>query len=198
MDWQDQAKPMMHTKFSSCRGVSFELKPSPGSPFALQADGRYPPQTPPDATCAGRWVWQPQSFISRAPSKIFPAFFDRSLSRPSSHFCDLDEEDADDEPVVTGADEEMAVVTAAAVAADDVPSNKKASAPASAKQAPSARSRLGVILLDQGLFTVYKRLFVLCVASNAVGLALAATGHFAPPSSPWATSWRSRCAAPRR
>nr|CAB3473571.1 unnamed protein product [Digitaria exilis] len=34
------------------------------------------------------------------------------------------------------------------------------------------------MLLDQGLFTVYKRLFVLCVASNAKGLALAATGHF--------------------
>ena len=168
---------MMHTKFSSCRGVSFELKPSPGSQFALQADGRCPPQPPPDAPSAGRWVWLPQSFISRAPSKIFPAFFDRSLSRPSSHFCDLDEEDADDEPVVIGADEEMAVATAAAVAVDDAPS-KKASAPASAKQAPSARSRLGVILLDQGLFTVYKRLFVLCVALNTVGLVLAATGHF--------------------
>ncbi|PUZ55845.1 hypothetical protein GQ55_5G244800 [Panicum hallii var. hallii] len=176
-DWQDQAKPMMHTKFSSCRGVSFELQPSPGSPFALQADGHYPPRPPPDAPSAGRWVWLPQSF-SRAPSKIFPAVFGSSLSRASSHFCDLDDEDADDEPVHVGADEEMAVVTAAAAAAvDDVPS-KKASAPASAKKAPSARSRLGVILLDQGLFTVYKRLFVLCAALNTVGLALAATGHF--------------------
>jgi len=56
---------------------------------------------------------------------------------------------------------------------------KKANAPAPAKPATSsARSRLGVILLDQGLFTVYKRLFVLCVALNAVGLVLAATGHF--------------------
>ncbi|RCV26177.1 hypothetical protein SETIT_5G224800v2 [Setaria italica] len=170
MDWKDQAKPMMHNKFSSCRGVSFELKPSPGSSFALQAhDGHGPPQQPPDATSAGRWVWLPQTF-SRASSRIFPAAFGRSPSLASSHFCDLDDEGADD-------DEEMAVAAAAA-AVDDAP-GKKASAPAaSAKEAPSARSRLGVILLDQGLFTVYKRLFVLCFALNAVGLALAATGHF--------------------
>lgn len=178
-DWQDQAKPMMQTKFSSCRGVSFELNASPGSPFALQAVDYYPTQPPPDAptpTIAGRWVWLPQSF-SRASSRIFPSTFDRTLSRASSHFCDLDEEDADDEPVVNGADVEMAIATSA-VAVDDVP-GKKANAPAPAKPpASSARSRLGVILLDQGLFTVYKRLFVLCVALNAVGLVLAATGHF--------------------
>ncbi|OEL21662.1 hypothetical protein BAE44_0017319 [Dichanthelium oligosanthes] len=166
---------MMNTKFSSCRGVSFELKPSPGSPFALQANDHYPPQPPPDAPSAGRWVWLPQSF-SRGSSRIFPTVFGRSPSRASSHFCDVDDEDADDETVVIGADEEM-VVAKVAVAVDDAP-GKKASAPATAKPAPSARSRLGVILLDQGLFTVYKRLFVLCVALNAVGLALAATGHF--------------------
>jgi hypothetical protein len=176
MDWKDQAKPMMHNKFSSCRGVSFELKPSPGSPFALQQapDGHRPPQPPPDAPSAGRWVWLPQTF-SRDSSRIFPTAFGRSPSLASSHFCDLgDEEDADDD------DEEMAVAASATAAVDDAPGKKDANAPAasSAKPAPSARSRLGVILLDQGLFTVYKRLFVLCVALNAVGLALAATGHF--------------------
>ncbi|KAL2494730.1 hypothetical protein Fot_38487 [Forsythia ovata] len=39
-------------------------------------------------------------------------------------------------------------------------------------------SRLSVILLDQGLLTVYKRLFVVCLALNITGLVLAATGHF--------------------
>ncbi|KAJ1284300.1 hypothetical protein BS78_03G193800 [Paspalum vaginatum] len=177
MDWKDQAKPMMQTKFSSCRGVSFEPKPSPGSPFALQADNHHPPLPPPDAPGAGQWVWLPQLFSRRGSPRIFPSAIGRSPSRASSHFCDLDlDEEDDDEPVVDGADVEMAVA-AAAVAVDDVP-GKKASAPAPAKPAPSARSRLGVILLDQGLFTVYKRLFVLCVVLNAVGLALAATGHF--------------------
>ncbi|CAL4962660.1 unnamed protein product [Urochloa decumbens] len=176
MDWKDQAKPMMHTKFSSCRGVSFELKPSPGSPFTLQAGDHYPPQPPPaDAPSAGgRWVWLPHPF-SRGPSRIFPAVFSRSLSRASSHFCDLDDEDTDEDPVVViGADEEKAVVSAAAVAVGDAPGKNKATAPAPS----SARSRLSVILLDQGLFTVYKRLFALCTALNAVGLALAVSGHF--------------------
>ena len=107
MDWQDQAK----LKFSSCRGVSFEPKASPDSPFALQAVDHYPPQPPPDApTSAGRWVWLPQSF-SGASSRIFPSAFGRSTSRVSSHFCDLDldDEDADDEPVVNSADVEMAI-----------------------------------------------------------------------------------------
>ncbi|CAO2191031.1 unnamed protein product [Urochloa humidicola] len=175
MDLKNQAKPMMHTKFSSCRGVSFEVKPSPGSPFALQAGDHHPPQPPPDATSAGRWVWLPQSLVSRASSRIFPAVYGRSVSRASSHFCDLDDdEDANDELVFIGVDEEKAVVAAAPVAVDDAPGKKKASAPAAA----SARSRLGVILLDQGLFTVYKRLFALCAALNAAALALAASGHF--------------------
>ncbi|CAO2204009.1 unnamed protein product [Urochloa humidicola] len=175
MDWKDQAKPIMHTKFSSCRGVSFELKPSPGSPFALQAGDYHPPQPPPDAPSgAGRWVWLPQLPFSRASSRLFPAVFGRSLSRASSHFCDLDDEDTDDEKaVVIATDEEKALAAAAALAVDDAP-GKKPSVPAAA----SARSRLGVILLDQGLFTVYKRLFALCAALNAVALALAASGHF--------------------
>jgi len=105
--------------------------------------------------------------------------FGRPQSRPSSHFCDLDDEETDDESVsaVHAADEELGVVTAAGVA-DDTPGKAAAGARAPPKPVPSARSRLGVILLDQGLFTVYKRLFVLCVALNTVGLLLAATGHF--------------------
>ncbi|RLN22166.1 uncharacterized protein C2845_PM07G15650 [Panicum miliaceum] len=183
MDWQDQAKATRDTKFSSCRGVSFELKPSPGTSFTFEAADRPVHQPPPDAPMAKRWISFAGPFGS-ASSRIFAAArgshsFGRSQSRPSSHFCDLDDEETDDEPVsaVEGADEELGVVTAAGVA-DDKPGKAAAGAPAQARQAPPARSRLGVILLEQGLFTVYKRLFVLCIALTAVGLALAATGHF--------------------
>ncbi|XP_057828340.2 adenylate-forming reductase 06235-like [Cryptomeria japonica] len=41
-----------------------------------------------------------------------------------------------------------------------------------------AETRLSVILLDQGLFTVYKRLFITTFALNVTALILAATGHF--------------------
>ncbi|GJM93926.1 hypothetical protein PR202_ga10523 [Eleusine coracana subsp. coracana] len=163
MNWQDQVM-LTHTKFSSCLGVSFKPKPSQGSSFSLHAAARPPPD---GLSATGQWVWLPAAF-SRGSSRIFPASqaLGRSLSRASSHFCDLEDEDTDYESAV---DEESAVsVTAAPV--DD---NKKPREPASA-----GRSRLGVILLDQGLFTVYKRLFVLCIVLNATGLALAATGHF--------------------
>lgn len=46
------------------------------------------------------------------------------------------------------------------------------------KPAPENGSRLSIILLDQGLVTVYKRLFVVCLALNIASLVLAATGNF--------------------
>jgi hypothetical protein len=46
------------------------------------------------------------------------------------------------------------------------------------KPARKQESRLSVILLDQGLFTVYKRLFVVCLTLNITGLVLAETGKF--------------------
>ncbi|KAK3206998.1 hypothetical protein Dsin_021044 [Dipteronia sinensis] len=53
---------------------------------------------------------------------------------------------------------------------------------ASKRQQGTARkqsgSRLLVILLDQGLFTVYKRLFAVFLTLNIIGLVLAATGNF--------------------
>ncbi|TVU05385.1 hypothetical protein EJB05_48545, partial [Eragrostis curvula] len=154
MDRQDPVK-LAHTKlFSSCRGVSLELKPSPGSPLGVDAAARPPPDDV--GSSAGQWVWLPLPF-SQGSSRIVPG---------ATESID----------VVDGADEEMAI--AAAPNKGDV-LGKRLSAPASAKPASSGgRSRLSVILLDQGLFTVYKRLFLLCVALNAAGLGLAATGHF--------------------
>lgn len=167
MDMRDPAMRHIDIKFSSCRGVSFELKPSPAGP-----------SPPPAVPGAGRWVWLPLPFNRERSSGNFPAapeshVFGRSRSRVSSHFCDL-EIGVDEEHDETGTDEEMAVAATAA-AISDVPSASAKHVKASSSAAPS---RLGVILLDQGLFTVYKLLFVLCVVLNAAGLALAATGHF--------------------
>ncbi|KAF0898617.1 hypothetical protein E2562_008200 [Oryza meyeriana var. granulata] len=180
------SKPI-EIKFSSCRGVTFELKPSAASPFAV--DGAYtgcpviaePPTAPVPTT--GRWIWLPLSSSRYSSfSRITPAGHDgvgRSRSRASSHFCDLDvgdEEEEDGVSVFDGHDEEMAV--AAAVAVDEGVKEKIPRGSAKAAAEPARQSRLGIILFDQGLFTVYKRLFVLCVALNAAALALAAAGHF--------------------
>jgi hypothetical protein len=164
MDEQGPAVKPIAIKFSSCRGVAFEIKPSPASPFALDAN-------------AGRWVWFPPPFNRQHTSTTFRSAHSRATS---SHFCDLDEDTDDDdtdddESVAADEDEEMAL-------ASDVRScRSRRSLTSSAKPVRAAakgHSRLGVILLDQGLFTVYKRLFVLCVVLNAAGLATAATGHF--------------------
>ncbi|KAL1165663.1 hypothetical protein V6Z11_A06G143600, partial [Gossypium hirsutum] len=113
-------------------------------------------------------------------SKVFPnsSYMQKSVSRTSSHFCDLDldEDDEDEnkddiifESLEEGQDEEK----------DDKPvlpsASKREQIP---KLARKQESRLSVILLDQGLFTVYKRLFVVCFTLNIIGLVLAATGHF--------------------
>ncbi|GJM93928.1 hypothetical protein PR202_ga10525 [Eleusine coracana subsp. coracana] len=155
-----------------------ELKPSLSRMFSF--DAADPPSV--QKQSSGRRDMRPASSFnrhgsSRRNASLRSGSLGRSLSRSrraSSHFCDIevDEDMVDDrQSVIHGViDEEMAVVAVVPQpAADDVPGKKPASA---------VRSRLGVILLDQGLFTVYKRLFVLCIALNATGLALAATGRF--------------------
>ncbi|KAF7029793.1 hypothetical protein CFC21_041460 [Triticum aestivum] len=172
MDEQGPAgKPMaMAIKFSSCRGVAFEIKPSPASPFALDTVAS-PSDSPPTESGGGRWVWFPQPFNRNYSTTSFLT----ARSRASTHFCDLDDisdGDTDDESVAT--DEEIAL-TAADVSRVQ---SRRSNAPAKPVRAAAGHSRLSVILLDQGLFTVYKRLFMLCVALNAAGLAAAATGRF--------------------
>uniref|UniRef100_A0ACD5VFP5 Uncharacterized protein n=1 Tax=Avena sativa TaxID=4498 RepID=A0ACD5VFP5_AVESA len=181
MDKQGPAVKHIPVKFSSCRGVAFEIKPSQVSPFAVDAHDCAADEQPPTVSNGGRWVWFPPP-LNREHS------LRSALSRAtSSHFCDLDDSDDDDNESVAAdeleEDEEMALATAAADVSD-VRSRSRRSLSSSAKPVRAAaaakkgHSRLGVILLDQGLFTVYKRLFVLCVALNAAGLAAAATGHF--------------------
>ncbi|XP_057764377.1 adenylate-forming reductase 03009-like [Salvia miltiorrhiza] len=163
-------------RFSSCRGVAFEIKPH-ADLFAIPAPVTNPPR---NSGSRRSWVQWTTSFSRIVPSSDL---LERSLSRSSSHFCDLD--DDDDDEVETLADIEEGhdegkpdqspppnLLLPRPFSRSDQPP------PPSAAKKKSASSRLSVILLDQGLFTVYKRLFVVVLALNITGLVLAATGDF--------------------
>ncbi|XP_042028372.1 uncharacterized protein LOC121775361 [Salvia splendens] len=157
-------------RFSSCRGVAFEIKPH-ADLFAISDRSRLTNQS---RRSWGQWR---SSFARIIPSSDL---IERSLSRESSHFCDLDDDEDEDGDVETLADIEE--------------SNKECIVnptklhliiffprldhPQSATKKEPPSSRLSVILLDQGLFTVYKRLFAVCLALNITALVLAATGKF--------------------
>ncbi|KAM7506000.1 hypothetical protein LguiB_004904 [Lonicera macranthoides] len=161
-----QRKDRIIERFSSCRGVAFEIK-SHNDPFAITS----PPidELPPVVTSNRYWLpWLSSSKVASSSSLAR-----RTMSRASSHFCDLDieEEDDDDDEVISLPDieegekhQEMELPLQKAVSKREKPKPKA--------------DRLSVILLDQGLFTVYKRLFVVCLALNITALVLAATGKF--------------------
>jgi hypothetical protein len=137
-------------RFSSCRGVAFESKLPHADPSAIKMPTG-------DESPASR------SIFSLGSSKDYPFSIQRSISKTSSHFCDLDldHEDHDLEVALEGNDEEK---------------QRKPALPLLAAQKKD--SRLSIVLLDQGLLTVYKRLFAVCLILNITGLLLAATGHF--------------------
>ncbi|PIA30511.1 hypothetical protein AQUCO_05500057v1 [Aquilegia coerulea] len=118
-------------RFSSCRGVSFEIKVFPGS----------------------------------------SVYIERSLSRPSSHFCDLNLDHIDENN-----DECMEEIHDVEKQKPIILTTNKDEQPRKASR--ERKSRLSIILLDQGLFTVYKQLFVVCITLNLFALVLATTGHF--------------------
>ncbi|XP_044466550.1 adenylate-forming reductase 06235-like [Mangifera indica] len=150
----EHSKPKNIIRFASCRGVAFELNPYKENPFAIPDPSSRKEQE-------GKLDWLP--WIGTSGS------FRRSLSRPSSHFCDLEFEDLeiDGQELYIAEDPEKqdASIVVAAVSAKKPPPKQK-------------DTRLSVILLDQGLFTVYKRLFMVCLTFNVLALTLAATGHF--------------------
>ncbi|XP_022714586.1 uncharacterized protein LOC111274236 [Durio zibethinus] len=156
-------------RFSSCRGVAFEIKPH-ANPFAIPT----PAQNEPCSSSKKSWF----PWYLGSSSGVFPnSSIQRSVSGASSHFCDLDldedeNENEDDvilERLEEGKDEEKGDKPI-------FPSLSKSEQ--KPKPTRKQESRLSVILLDQGLFTVYKRLFVVCLTLNIIGLGLAATGHF--------------------
>ncbi|PIN18848.1 hypothetical protein CDL12_08477 [Handroanthus impetiginosus] len=158
--------PEKINRFSSCRGVAFEIKPH-ADPFAIPA-----PVINPNLVSSSRRYWFPWGIFSRVvPSS---ELIQRSMSRTSSHFCDLEGDDEDEDAenladIEEGHEEEKGEQSPLPLI----------SAP-SPKSVPKKQSssRLSVILLDQGLFTVYKRLFVVCLALNITALVLAAVGEF--------------------
>ncbi|XP_022848067.1 uncharacterized protein LOC111370547 [Olea europaea var. sylvestris] len=161
--------PEKFGRFSSCRGVAFEIKPH-SDPFAISNPTIDPPRN-------SRRFWLPWGNAS----KIVPSseLIQRSISRTSSHFCDLEVEYDDDTlaDIEEGYEEEK--VEPLPLPLPLPPALSKREQPKANGSAAKAKpSRLSVILLDQGLFTVYKRLFVVCLALNITGLVLAATGHF--------------------
>ncbi|OMO76289.1 hypothetical protein CCACVL1_15782 [Corchorus capsularis] len=99
-----------------------------------------------------------------------------SASRPSNHFCDLnfDEINEDDDFIWEQLEE-----------GKDEGKQKKPIFPSVSnceqtvsKPTRKQESRLSIILIRQGLFIVYKTLFVVCLTINIIALAFAANGHF--------------------
>ncbi|XP_031264126.1 adenylate-forming reductase 03009-like [Pistacia vera] len=156
-------------RFSSCRGVAFEIKPH-ADPFAIT--------TAAEPNSSKRF-W-PSWNIYGNSSIVFPSSIQKSMSRASSHFCDLDldveDGDSDDESDITLKNLEKGKNEERDHHKPIIPSATKREQPS--KAARKQESRLSVILLDQGLFTVYKRLFAVCLILNITGLVLAITGHF--------------------
>ncbi|KAK9152973.1 hypothetical protein Sjap_000453 [Stephania japonica] len=161
--------------FSSWRSVSFEINSQRSNPFAITNQQEEKQQEAPTLPWL-QWASQRRSF------KMFPAtnddigisIIDRSLSHPSSHFCDLDIDQEDEEEFDVN---EGHVIDQ--YDHDDLEKQKQVILePPKIASPKKNQSRLSVILLDQGLFTVYKRLFMLSLVLNITALVLAATGHF--------------------
>ncbi|XP_019168670.1 PREDICTED: uncharacterized protein LOC109164606 [Ipomoea nil] len=150
-------------RFSSCRGVAFEIKPHE-DPFAI-------PTAAMDAGWGSKRSWFPWGSLSKRIVPNSGDLMQRSMSHASSHFCDL-ELDVDDDDDATLPDIEEGREYEKV---EPVPLPLPLP-PAKSKREKS--SRLSVILLDQGLFTVYKRLFVVSFAVNITLLILAATENF--------------------
>ncbi|KAL5731922.1 hypothetical protein ACHQM5_004602 [Ranunculus cassubicifolius] len=161
-------------RFSSCRGVSFEIQPPGTGPFAI-----LPPTTDESLPQPEKNVWLPWN--QKSSFRVFPYSSNElhgSIRRPSSHFCDLDVGEDDDETdfaesIFEGHEEEDYDVEQPKSVR--IPSKRDQQAP---KVNKPRESRLSVILLDQGLFTVYKRLFVVCLAINVACLVFAAIGSY--------------------
>eukprot|EP00253_Pinus_taeda_P005023 PITA_05023 len=170
------------TKFCSCRGVSFEINTNKNNfvSDSTNEDGN-------SATAAAprprAWYsWRRQSTLS--VSKLAPVLSsrfnsERTYSRSSSHFCDIDESDEEEEDKEYGDLHDIEDPVELSRPASGLKSTSLSrSKKAAAAKPGSKESRLSVILLDQCLFTVYKRLFSLCFAVNLFGLVAAITGYF--------------------
>ncbi|CAN6986126.1 hypothetical protein IGI04_000951 [Brassica rapa subsp. trilocularis] len=151
-------------RFYSCRGVASEINPH-ANPFAIFTNDQNRNANAEREKSSSRFQ------LIRNASKVSPSSFQHSMSRTSSHFCDLDldneEEEEEDDNIYY-------IEEGGTKEGDEQHSDKPQQPPILKKRA----SRLSIILLDQGLFTVYKRLFVTSLFLNVIALVLAATGRF--------------------
>ncbi|CAN0853300.1 Adenylate-forming reductase 03009 [Linum grandiflorum] len=150
-------------RFSSCRGVSFEIKPRNSDPFAIPNDV----ETTLPAKL-GLSDFLRRSFSLAGSSHSF------SLAS-NSHLCDLnlDRDDSESKAVnVFLAQLEEGKFEA------EKSTEQKPLPRATTVTVDKSSSRLSTILFDQGLFTVYKLLFAVSFTLNAVGIMTAAVGHF--------------------
>ncbi|GLJ37910.1 hypothetical protein SUGI_0771260 [Cryptomeria japonica] len=116
------------------------------------------------------------------------AIIQKSESRGSStHFCDLDIEGDEEGDADVERQAEIDLVRHSSlphlteqenVVSQPQPNCVKVHYKKPSEAAKIGETRMFVILLDQGLFTVYKRLFLLSFAFNLTALLLAATGNF--------------------
>ncbi|KAK9150461.1 hypothetical protein Syun_008770 [Stephania yunnanensis] len=161
--------------FSSRKGVSVEINSQRSNPLGVTNHQQEEQQEAPTPLWL-QWASQRSSF------KVFPtsnddignSIIDRSLSRPSSHFCDLNIDQEDEEEL----DVNQGHVIDQNDRDDLEKQNQEVLEPPKITHPKKTKSRLSVILLDQGLFTIYKRLFMLSLVLNITALVLAATGHF--------------------
>ncbi|CAA7402596.1 unnamed protein product [Spirodela intermedia] len=162
------------TRFSSCRGVSFEIH-THSSPFAVPArlnDANQPPY---------RWLRLPWTLGNSV--KIFPAQVNSisSLSRSSSHFCDVERDDEDEKhgplPIFQEVSNDLEKQQPGQ-ALEPREQHTGDKGDRSVTPVKTNESRLSIILLDQGLFTVYKRLFAVFFTVNMAALVLAIAGNF--------------------
>lgn len=156
-------------RVSSCRGVTFELSPKKINIFSIDTE-----EYANDVWFT--WIQQGNNVGSSA----------RSRSTPSIHFCDFDDLD-----YLSGDDEEFHDEEACqeeaqtpqmdgnGVCTGDSCSYKPLPKPeVKGHNNNKQRQRVSTIMLDQGLFTVYKRLFLLSLSLNLICLLFAIYSHF--------------------
>jgi hypothetical protein len=154
----EDSRDLKIARFSSCRGVSFEINSNRSSPFAIES-----PTKPERST--GSWLWIPWTRNNSFKILPHPHAISPTRSRASSHFCDINI-DADDVEL-----EFLSEVH------DDIEKNQEKVKVLPKKEPKTQNTRLSIILLDQG-FTVYKGLFMVCLTLNMLALGLSVSGHF--------------------
>ncbi|KAL0834260.1 hypothetical protein Bca101_086149 [Brassica carinata] len=155
-------------RFYSCRGVASEINPH-ANPFAIFTNDQNRNANAEREKSSSRFQ------LIRKASKVSPSSILHSMSRTSSHFCDLDLDNEEEEEEEEEEDDNIYYIEEGGTKEGGEQHSEQPQQPPILKK---RASRLSIILLDQGLFTVYKRLFVTSLFLNVLALVLAATGRF--------------------